>query len=856
MPWSQGNPLWNDPGSPWRDSELNAASGTVPGLLQEEGTDSGAADLDSSEFTQRAMSNDPFQVSSRGLDLSWGQLLPSQPSLSLHQLGGLGNAGGPLVYGSFGVSQDDKETSSLIHILGSDLFHGALDEDIEGKSPSLDEMNDINSGTIALSGTTLTNAKLKDLNGLPHVPLPQKLLNPNVKDDSRTSASKSESLKIPVSTQVRNDVQATDIFGKFDRGIFQVNESMLSGMSELPNGDVVSEGYVVCGDVNRGLGSSDKDSLAVLNGKLLEKEPRMLDHKPGPRQNDRKHISAKEGRHNRVDDASKEFKEKGTDSNQIEIAKDPSVDSKTADTEAGTSQPAEVDPPVAGIEDSNLQCLNEKQQDKSDASSVIETISNPADDEQGFNEFSSVKGISKKKRLKPRKQKEDPGFTPASEGASVDDAADSLPPTWSKQQGTVLQSEEQAHTFTEHPTSTSIPKIVKHQESRAHAKDVKDGKDLKGQRVVQSSCPSVKKQKASVHKKQHHQPQQQKKTKVVVSSDEEEEIAPSGLNQFRQNFLSWLAALFKPGYRRRNKARNTKRLNIFGFSKYWNILEIVVMIPLILIAWSVLVRLHNYERDSECHGVREIVRLECVRKVGVDCRILATYVRTFCYIAEVLPGHVTFRFLWNFVWSSNSSRTTKPSAVQPRSSWWSDPFYWSRSRAPPDTPMVSCRLLPLQHFCVVGGHGHYERLRWHLDTVLEILQLERSGGSYSKDKRCSGEECDSLLSSRWSLGVKRYQESYSFVCVQQFGEGAEFDGEMCACRKGYVVLGGMCRKVKRCDDSESGRSANNGKLAIEGSKRDKKRISSTNQGKCNSKTKKKSGKSRRMKELRRNSVVL
>ena len=71
-----------------------------------------------------------------------------------------------------------------------------------------------------------------------------------------------------------------------------------------------------------------------------------------------------------------------------------------------------------------------------------------------------------------------------------------------------------------------------------------------------------------------------------------------------------------------------------------------------------------------------------------------------------------------------------------------------------------------------------------------------------------------------------------------------------------VVLGGMCRKLKRCDDSESGRSATNGKLAIEGSKRDKKRISSTNQGKGNSKTKKKSGKSRRMKELRRNSVVL
>ena len=41
----------------------------------------------------------------------------------LFRLGGLGNAGGPLVYGSFGFSQDDKEVSrfkACLHDLNRD----------------------------------------------------------------------------------------------------------------------------------------------------------------------------------------------------------------------------------------------------------------------------------------------------------------------------------------------------------------------------------------------------------------------------------------------------------------------------------------------------------------------------------------------------------------------------------------------------------------------------------------------------------------------------------------------------------------------------------------------------------------
>jgi hypothetical protein len=35
----------------------------------------------------------------------------------------------------------------------------------------------------------------------------------------------------------------------------------------------------------------------------------------------------------------------------------------------------------------------------------------------------------------------------------------------------------------------------------------------------------------------------------------------------------------------------------------------------------------------------------------------------------------------------------------------------------------------------------------------------------------------------------------SFSGQQQFGPGAAFDGEMCACRDGYVVRDGMCRRA-------------------------------------------------------------
>jgi hypothetical protein len=55
--------------------------------------------------------------------------------------------------------------------------------------------------------------------------------------------------------------------------------------------------------------------------------------------------------------------------------------------------------------------------------------------------------------------------------------------------------------------------------------------------------------------------------------------------------------------------------------------------------------------------------------------------------------------------------------------------------------------------------------------------------------------CGALSMSRWNSGIRRHTGAYSLLCEQQFGEGAEFDGEMCACRKGYVRAPLSCRSL-------------------------------------------------------------
>eukprot|EP00960_Hanusia_phi_P002820 83939-Hanusia_phi.AAC.8 len=397
-------------------------------------------------------------------------------------------------------------------------------------------------GGISFAGKTLTNAKLKDLNGLPHVPLPQKLLNPNVKDDSRPAASHSDSLMIPSATELRKDIYVQETFGRLDGSMFQSHDLLHSKLGGVPNGDATMEGYIVCGDVNQDLASFKGDSEKLNDGQEIIKEPIRWKQDTDLHQTERKHTSRAESSKNQIKRIAKDSKEKVKELTPNEADKLPTAEKQAA--EANTIQLSASEPVVIGLEDSHPP-QNEKQQDKSDASSVIETISNPADDEQGFYEFSSGKGVAKKKRIKPSKelssfaswqavkhatgkQKEDFGFTQASEEMDANAFADSTTSTIPKQQSPVHQPPEAqpVHILPEQAAPSPAPKHVKHQDPRANTKDVKDGKDTKVQKTVQNACSSAKKHKAVVHKKQQQQ-QQQKKTKIVVSSDEEEDIAPS-----------------------------------------------------------------------------------------------------------------------------------------------------------------------------------------------------------------------------------------------------------------------------------------------------------------------------------------
>lgn len=252
------------------------------------------------------------------------------------------------------------------------------------------------------------------------------------------------------------------------------------------------------------------------------------------------------------------------------------------------------------------------------------------------------------------------------------------------------------------------------------------------------------------------------------------------------------------------------------------------MVAMVISAITTLIATGTARNDSSCRHVNDAVRRVCKDTFGADCRSLATKVRSLCYITESIPGMRLLEML--IIWVSRLGRLSS--------------VFTRNSSAGNKGLIARCRLLPLQHHCSLGGPGHHDRLRWHLDTVLRLLQLEREG-SFSNGL-CVGEKCGALSMSRWNSGIRRHTGAYSLLCEQQFGEGAEFDGEMCACRKGYVVRGGMCRKVAR--GSGKGGSDEAGVAVLEGGGKSK-RLGAANSGaKCATRAKKKSNKARKFKD--------
>lgn len=331
-------------------------------------------------------------------------------------------------------------------------------------------------------------------------------------------------------------------------------------------------------------------------------------------------------------------------------------------------------------------------------------------------------------------------------------------------------------------------------------------------KVAAAATKKPKEDSKKKNKNRQHLIRQQ----VYESDSEDDGTVPSTLQAKLQAVKEWFVSFGKPQPRRRARSKTYR----IWFNRCLQTMIVVLVGSLLttLIAPS-------SRHDSSCRLMYEAVRRLCKDIADADCKGIASKARSLCYILESVPGMRLLELLVLFV-----VRLGRLSI-------------FSRHQHSGNKGLIArCRLLPLQHHCSLGGTGHHDRLRWHLDTVLKLQQLEREG-SFSNGL-CVGEKCGALSMSRWNSGIRRHTGAYSLLCEQQFGEGAEFDGEMCACRKGYVVRGGMCRKVAR------GKGGGDDAGQLEGGGKNSKRLGAAGSGgaKCASRTKNKKGKARKAKE--------
>ena len=96
-----------------------------------------------------------------------------------------------------------------------------------------------------------------------------------------------------------------------------------------------------------------------------------------------------------------------------------------------------------------------------------------------------------------------------------------------------------------------------------------------------------------------------------------------------------------------------------------------------------------------------------------------TYSDAFSHARALLPA-LHYAYFSLPLHKFCNTRTTKCVTHWNTVLCWLDRLSWvfSRNANTGNKGLIArCRLLPLQHHCSLGGPGHHDRLRWHLDTV-------------------------------------------------------------------------------------------------------------------------------------------
>ena len=141
--------------------------------------------------------------------------------------------------------------------------------------------------------------------------------------------------------------------------------------------------------------------------------------------------------------------------------------------------------------------------------------------------------------------------------------------------------------------------------------------------------------------------------------------------------------------------------------------------------------------------------------------------------------------------------------------------------------LLPCRELPLQHLCNLTSEWGHVRLGWHLDMMHQVLDDQRKRSTLQEQhsdptsahrstklasindpqpaQQCRGQDTHGAWRGRegrgaggkgsgggGGVGQRRrsgaHASTYDRLCQKQFGQGAAFDGEMCACKAGVLCL--------------------------------------------------------------------
>jgi hypothetical protein len=196
-----------------------------------------------------------------------------------------------------------------------------------------------------------------------------------------------------------------------------------------------------------------------------------------------------------------------------------------------------------------------------------------------------------------------------------------------------------------------------------------------------------------------------------------------------QAVKEWMLAFGKPHPRRRGRSKAYKMWMNMGLRAGM----------LLVIIWAVtMVMTPGGRHDSSCRLMNDAVRQLCKDMFGFECRSLASKSQSVCYFAETIPGMRLLEIL--VLWILRLGRYLEPpfSSLYSLSCWpmipcfeWASDtlvhmlvctyrlssFFTRHANTVNRGLIARCRLLPLQHHCSLGGPGHHDRLRWHLDTV-------------------------------------------------------------------------------------------------------------------------------------------